>query len=100
EMNRCTTWLLFRHSGADYRHRLDHHRLDRHVLVHAAVGRRHGDDLVDHVHAAHDLAEHGIAVAVLPGVVEELIVVNVDEELRGRGIGIAGARHGERAGLV
>jgi hypothetical protein len=38
--------------------------LYRHVLVSGLVGRRHGLDLVDDVHAVDNLAEHGIAVAV------------------------------------
>jgi hypothetical protein len=54
-----------------------------------------GVDLVDHVLAFDDLAEHGIAPAVLARVVQEVVVLGVDEELgrgRVRGHG-AGHRH-------
>jgi hypothetical protein len=53
---------------ADHRHRLDDHRLARHVAREGAApaGRRLGD-LGHHVHAGHDFAEHRIAVAVTRG---------------------------------
>ena len=63
-----------------------------------AAGRRLRD-LVDHVHPLDHLAEHRVAVAlrVRRAEVQELVVGDVDEELRGRGVGVAGARHRERA---
>src|SRR5688500_15658871 len=86
--------------ATDHAGRFDDDGRARHVLMHALVGGGHGDDLVDDVHAAHHLGEHGIAVAVLPGVIEEVVVVDVDEELRGRRVGVARPCHGDRAGLV
>src|SRR5688500_6441400 len=86
--------------ATDHAGRFDDDGRARDVLVHALVDGRHAEDLVHHVHAAHHLAEHGVAVAVLSRVVEEVVVVDVDEELRGRRIGIARPRHGDRPGLV
>ena len=59
-------------------------------------------DLVDDVHAGDDLAEHRVAVALRIGraEIEPLVVADVDEELRRRGVRIARARHRDGAGLV
>lgn len=62
-------------------------------------GRKLGDFLHD-VHALDDLAEHGIAPAVLRGIVEKAVAAEVDEELRGCRVRRAGARHGDRAGFI
>ena len=74
---------------------LDHDVLDRHVVVEALAAGLHGLDLVDHVVAVDDLAEHRVAPALRRGrgVVEEAVVGDVDEELRGRRMRRAGARH-------
>src|SRR5512134_1227191 len=74
---------------------LDHHRLRRDVLVAAGVG---GGDLLDLVHrvrALDHLAEDRVAPALraLAAVVEEVVVLHVDEELRGGRVAYAGARH-------
>src|SRR4051794_32155624 len=61
----------------------DRHVGGRNVLVAAAIRGRHLGDLVDDVHAGGDLAEHGVAVVRRAGVVEELVVDQVHEELRG-----------------
>src|SRR5690606_16901107 len=75
---------------------LDDHVLDRHVLVEAAVAGFHALDLVDHVGAFGDLAEHGVAPAVGGGggEIQEIVVGDVDEELRGSRMRVAGAGHG------
>src|SRR6185503_19599809 len=81
EMNSALTSLLV----GDHRGGLDHHHLARRVGRERAAraGRRLGD-LHHHVHAAHHLAEHRVAPAVLcAGGVEEVVVLQVDEELRG-----------------
>jgi hypothetical protein len=59
-------------------------------------------DLLDHVHAFDDLAEHRVAPALRRRrrVVQEVVVVHVDEELRGRRMRVVGARHRDRAVLV
>src|SRR5690606_28543801 len=54
----CST-ILFKDQGL-----LDDHVLDRHVLVEPAVAGLDALDLVDHLGAPGDLAEHGIAPAV------------------------------------
>src|SRR3954451_5484041 len=88
--------------GADAR-RLDDHRLLRHIAREgtARAGGQLGD-LVHHVHAGHHLAEHRVAVAVAARVapVEEGVVVDVDEELRGCRVRIRRARHGDGADVV
>src|SRR5215475_3149510 len=48
-------------------------------------------DLVDVLHARRDLAPHGVLA------VEEVRVLEADEELAARRVGIAGARHRDRA---
>ena len=54
-----------------------------------------------HVHALDDLAEDGVADAVLGSLlVEERIVLHVDEELRRGAVGNRGAGHRHRPGLV
>jgi hypothetical protein len=80
---------------------LDGHGRHRHVLVSGLVGHGHGLDLVDHLHAGHDLAEHRVAVAVARvGLVEEGVVLHVDEELCRGGIGVHRAGHREGAAHV
>ena len=59
-------------------------------------------DLVEHLFALDHLAKHRIAPA-LPGfgvVVEKVIVLDVDKELRGSRMGVHRARHGDRAEIV
>ena len=55
---------------------LDHHVFERHVVVEALAAGLHGLDLVDHVGAADDLAEHRVAPALGRGrgVVQEAVV--------------------------
>jgi hypothetical protein len=61
-----------------------------------------GRDLVDHVHALGDSAEHRVAEGGrrLALVIEEVIGGEIDEELRGGAVGLGAARHGQRATLV
>src|SRR5688572_23053937 len=66
----------------------------------ALVSGWHRHDLVHDVHAFNDLAEHGVAVAVLPRVVQEVVLADVDEELRGRRVRVRGARHRDGADVV
>src|SRR5437660_5551567 len=75
---------------------LDDHALDRNVRPEraTAAGRRRRD-LVDHVHAVDDFAEYHVAVALRGWLaeVQRLVVVDVDEKLRGGRVRVAGARH-------
>lgn len=65
-------------------------------------GGGHALDLLDHVHALGYLAEYGVAPALhgRRGVVEEAVVGDVDEELRGGRVRVHGAGHGDGADLV
>jgi hypothetical protein len=76
--------------------RFDEDRRGRDVPVGPALRSAPGDFL-DHVEPLRDLAEHGIT-PVRRGMVKEAVVNEVDEELRGGRIRIAGARHGDGAG--
>ena len=61
-------------------HRLDDHRLYRHVAVGTLLPRLGHVDLVDDIGALDDLAEHAVAV-LCPGlalVVEARVVIGVD----------------------
>ena len=62
----------------------DHDVVDGHVLVPAAAAGRDALDLVDDVRAFDDLAEHAVTPALRARalVVEEVVVGDVDEELR------------------
>src|SRR4051794_40926199 len=89
---------------------LDEDRRGGHVVhgVAEGVAARVADDglflagrnLGDPVHGVYprgDAPEDGVAAAV---VVEPRVVRQVDEELRGGRVGVAGADHGDRAALV
>src|SRR5215472_6816097 len=77
----------------------DHDVFERRVLVSLARARADARNLVDDLHAIGYPAEHRVAV-VARTVVEKAVVLQVDEELRGGAVDIAGARHGERAARV
>src|SRR5687768_16341759 len=79
--------------------RLDEHRLGRHIVVALAAAGLDLRDLVDHVDAAHHAAEHGVA-EVAGAMIQEAVVHDIDEELRGRAVQVVRARHRERAALV
>ncbi len=66
----------------------------------AAATGFHLADLINHVHAFDDFTEHAVAPAVLTGVVQEVVVAGVDEELRSGGIGHVGAGHGDGVVVV
>src|SRR5277367_2810847 len=57
-------------------------------------------DFVHHVHSFNYFAEHTIAPAVLTGMIQESIVGNINEELRGRRMRIVGTRHRYRVIVV
>src|ERR1700734_816466 len=77
----------------------DGHILKRRVLILLASAGADGGDLVDDVDALRDAAEDGIAVLRLR-MIEEGVVGEIYEELRGCAIDVVGARHGKRAALV
>src|SRR6185312_12552503 len=68
-------------------------------LIALPASRFDARDLIDDVHPLRDAPEHGIA-EIARAVIEEIVVGKIDEELRGRAVDLAGARHGERAALV
>src|SRR5690606_25770625 len=59
-------------------------------------------DLFNHIHAVYNLTENSVAPTLngLRGVVEEVVVLDVDKELSGGGVRLHGACHGQSAGLV
>src|SRR6202165_3097395 len=82
---------------------LEYHGLLRHVLGKRSAGAgRSGGDLVHHVHALDHFSEYGVPLALRRciGKIKRLGVRDVDEELRGRGMRIAGARHRHGTGHV
>src|SRR5690606_40091564 len=85
--------------GSEFRRGDDLDRGQRYVLHHAAVAGRYLRDLVDNVHAANHLAEHGIA-EIAGAVVEEVVVPMIDEELAGRRVDVLRAGHGDGAAYV
>src|ERR1700722_2274446 len=70
----------------------DGHILKRRVLILLAGAGTHGGDLVDDIKTLGDAAEDGVAVSRLR-VIEEVIVGEIHEELRGCAIDVVGARH-------
>lgn len=80
----------------------DDHHVGRHIIIHAhGLGLQLGD-LVNHIHAVDDLAEHAVAPALHGGggKVQEGVVGVVDEELRGGGVRVHGTGHGNGAAVV
>ena len=59
--------------------------------------RLYGFDGVNHFHACHDFAKHGIATAIG---IQRWVVHHVDEELRRRGVQGSSACHGNGAARV
>src|SRR6266545_1736295 len=92
--------LLFR-SGRNDSDRFDYHGFDWHIRVHAFAAGLHLLDLFHHIRSINDFAEHGVAYAILRFVaVEEVVVLGVDEELRGCAIWNRRTRYGERIGVI
>src|ERR1700677_2119550 len=78
-------WRLFDHACAE--------NGDRLAGAAHRIGTAEVLDLVEHVHALHDLAENRVAARIeRGGVIDE-----VEEELRRRAVGIAGTRHRDGA---
>src|SRR5258705_10008204 len=110
------TWLIAAPSwnssfcAVDDARRCDDDRLRWHIARIDRRARRSGfapalgrfRDLVDDVHSGGDLAEHRIADAarIRATEIEPRIVVDVDEELIGRGVRIGRARHRNRSGRI
>jgi len=65
-------------------------------MTHVAGGIR-TLDLFHYVHTRYNLAEYAVTPSVLAGIIQEIVVRHVDEELGGGGMGVRGARHGEGA---
>src|ERR1700733_12655745 len=73
--------------------------LERGVLVALAAAGTDAGYLVDLLHAFAHAPELRVAV-VARAVIEKLVVLQVDEELRGGAVDVAGARHGGRAARI
>src|SRR5262249_54613410 len=81
---------------------LDNDVFERNVLKHGAPPGLHLLDLVHHIAALDDTPEHTVSPAIRGGggVVQKLVVGDVDEELRGRRVRVGGARHRYGVGSV
>src|SRR5690554_6424226 len=86
----------------NYRSFLDNDVFYGHILVEAAAAGLHDLDFIDRFGALDHLAEYSIAPTVSGGcgVVQEVVVRYVDEELRGGRMGVGGARHGNGVAIV
>src|SRR5947208_2027611 len=76
-------------------HRLDHHGLLRDVSVLPGGRGRHLGDPHYGIHPLDHAPEHRVSVALggRVAIVEEAVVLDVDEELRARGMRVGRARH-------
>src|SRR5690242_17982486 len=81
---------------------LDHDVVVGNVIVEALAPGLYALDAIDHVLAAYDLAEHGVAPALRRRgrVVQEVVVGDVDEELGGGRMRVRRAGHGDRVVVV
>src|ERR1700722_15602610 len=86
-------------SGRNSLDALHDDRIHRDIVEAAPAAGLDRRNLVDDVHAVGDAREYGVA-EVAARVIEEVVVLQIDEELRGRAVDVVGARHGERAALV
>src|SRR5882672_1393847 len=91
----CATRALSGYSA----HALHDDRVDRNVVETAPPAGLDRGDLVDHVHAVGDARKNGVT-EVAARVIEKVVVLQVDEKLRGRAVDVVGARHGERAASI
>ena len=57
-------------------------------------------NFVHHVHAADHLAKHRVAMAIWRRRIEPTVVHQVDKKLRGGGVGVGRAGHGNGAAVV
>ena len=82
--------------------RCDYNWLCRDVLVASASRGLNGCNLIDHIHSLYDFSKYGIAETSwrLVGMVEEVIVHQVDEELAGSTVNDVGSCHCESAPVV
>src|SRR5208337_2250774 len=78
----------------------DDNRLHGRILLEGSLrSGRHVGDLVDHVHALHDLAEYGISPASLIRI-ERCVVVQIDVELHVAGVGFRRPRQPHAGALI
>src|SRR5215469_6825746 len=95
----CQMRGAVRSGGRHASRRLDHDVLERRVLVALARPGVDSRNPVDDVHAFTHAAEHRVT-EVARAVVEKGVVGEVDEELRGGAVDVAGARHRQTAAGV
>ena len=91
--------MLGKDCGLHQFSRLDNDIFHGNILVEAGIAGQDRLDPFDDVHAVNHLAKYRVtpALGVLAGVVEEVVVGNIDEELGRGGVGIHGACHGNAA---
>lgn len=70
--------------------------------MHAAAASGDRFDFVDHVHTLNDLCEYAVAptLQAFAGKVQEVVIGDVDEELRGGGVGRLSTGHRQGAAGV
>nr|GEU28297.1 hypothetical protein [Tanacetum cinerariifolium] len=92
--------LFWLDRGFQNRCRLDGDGRDRDILEDAFIVHQHALDLVHRFLALDYLAEYGITETVAARIIEAFVIGHVDEKLRGGGIRIAHAGHGNRVHVV
>ena len=67
-----------------------------------AVTRRNGSDFIEHAIALDHFTEYSVAPAlhVFTGVVQKIVILNVDKKLSSSAVGIHGARHCNSAVVI
>src|SRR5712691_4417459 len=103
DAHRCRSEMKKTAKGSlDHFRPLDDHVLDRNVRVGSTLACLDPLDIIDDIPALDDFPEHAVTptLGVLGGVVEEVVVLDVDEKLaRGR-MRFGSPRHGDRITLV
>src|SRR5271167_2092066 len=91
----CATRSLSGHSP----NALHDDRVHRNIVKTAPPAGLYRGNLVDDIHALGHARENGVA-EVTSRVIEKIVVLQINEELRGCAVDVIGARHGQRTALV
>src|SRR6202050_3540307 len=77
----------------------DQHILHRCIAMTLALSGGNRGNAFDHIHALRDATKYCVAVPAR-SLIEEIVVGQIDEELRGGAVDFIGARHRQRAALI
>src|SRR5262245_66641345 len=82
--------------------RFDHYRIHRHILMTAPIAGAHLLDALDDVHSLDHATEYRVAefCGHRAPVIQKIIVLDVDEQLRGGAVHLARARNGDGPWVV